>query len=71
MTTEQAIKIGWRGTEAREFAEWMTDVDRTITQITGLSYLDLPDWNYAEAFRGGMDSLDAAEEVLLEAGFDF
>ena len=52
------------------FIEWMRDVDRKIISLTsGISLLDLPDYPYQDWYEDGYSPTNAADEVLLSAGY--
>ena len=46
------------------FDRWMQLVDRHLSALCGLSYLDLPDQPYRDAFDDGWDAGDYAAEVM-------
>jgi len=51
------------------FEEWMEEVDKEVTDRSGLSVNDLPDINFRDLFLSGADPEEAAEEVLENAGY--
>jgi hypothetical protein len=54
-----------------DFDEWMRAVDLEVQAIAGVSYRDLPDWNYRDAYESGATPKEAAEEALEYGGFRF
>ncbi len=52
------------------FTAWMREVNFIIENKTGLSYNDLPDWDYVSAFEDEISPKDAASEALEDAGYD-
>ena len=57
-------------TEDVFFAIWMHAVNRAIQRRVMLSYDDLEDWGYWDAYDGDMSPRDAAIEALENAGWD-
>ena len=53
------------------FDEWMKKVDGHIHQIAQVTHLDIPDWDYADAWDDSRDPEDAAREALVAADFPF
>lgn len=51
------------------FNEWMNQVDNEISNICGLSYLDLADIAYRDMFDAGCSFSEAATEALENEGF--
>lgn len=65
-----AIRDGWSADEAPRFVAWCRAVSREIDRITGglvTSRDDLPDADYADAFRSNVPPRDMAIEVLQAA----
>lgn len=52
------------------FDEFMRRVDYTIGGALGISYLDLPDYDYLSLFRAGFTVVEAAKEAVTAAGLD-
>lgn len=53
------------------FDEWMSQVNAHIYRIAQVSHLDIPDWDYADAWDDSRDPEDAAREALVAADFPF
>lgn len=71
MTTEEAVSWGWKGEAAVNFAKWRTLVDGEMVKASGLSSMDMGDWDYASAFEEGILPVHAAHEALASNGFPF
>jgi hypothetical protein len=52
-----------------DFEGWMKALDKAVIAECGLSYQDLPDWDFRAAFDNGIAPEAAARSVLDEAGF--
>ena len=50
---------------------FMKRVDRVIEHECGLSYLDLPDYAYRDAYDDDADPRETALQALDNAGFPF
>ena len=46
-----------------DFSHWMDELDRHLYGLMGMSYMDLPDQPYRDAFDDGWDAGDYAAEV--------
>lgn len=57
-------------TENAGFALWMTRLNSRVMARVGVSYDDLEDWDYWSAYEGDMNPVDAANDMLEDAGFD-
>lgn len=53
------------------FQKWMSEVDDVVNGFCGLSYNDLPDWRWRDAFNDGMTPEEAVMDCLEEEGFHF
>lgn len=53
------------------FANFMKDVDREVTRISGLGVDDLPDYCFHDAFENEEDPREVARDVLEGADFPF
>jgi len=53
-----------------EFEKWLADVDAEVQARAGVSYKDLPDFLYRDAFDSGISATATAADVLAEAGFE-
>jgi hypothetical protein len=53
------------------FDEWLRAVDQEVQAMAGVSYRDLPDWTYRDAYDSGATPKEAAEEALEAGGFYF
>jgi hypothetical protein len=51
------------------FEQWMARVDREIARSTGLSYLDLADYGYRDAYDDELSPREVAADVLAAEGF--
>jgi len=58
-------------TENVYFAIWLQALDQAVARRVAVRYDDLEDWGYWDAYEAGMSPLDAALEMLAEAGWDF
>jgi hypothetical protein len=56
--------------ESRRFDAWLRRVDQEVGNLTGLSYLDLPDVSYWDMFDEGRTPRYAARKAVREAGGD-
>ena len=56
-------------TDDPEFALWLHYLDRAVMRLVMVSYQDLEDWNFADAYEAGMSPVDAAEQLLVDAGW--
>lgn len=57
--------------QSMTFEQWIAQVDKIIVNKFGVSYQDLPDWTWMDAFEDNMSPKDAAEtfvEELTESG---
>lgn len=50
------------------FDAWMVKVDAIIQKKCGLSYLDLPDYCYADEYEDGASPAEAAKAAIKAAG---
>lgn len=55
-------------TEDAGFALWMTRLNSRVMAQVGVSYDDLEDWDYWSAYEGDMNPVDAANDMLEDAG---
>jgi hypothetical protein len=53
----------------KSFNEWMNEIDNIIGNICGMSYLDLPDYAYQDAFDDECSPYEVAMAALDNAGF--
>ena len=53
------------------FAIWLHTLNRAVQRRVMLSFDDLEDWCYRDAYDGGMSPKDAALEMLEDNGYDF
>lgn len=51
------------------FAEWMNEVDRIVEALVGLSWSDLEDFGWRDAFDKGWSEDRAARAALKASGF--
>ena len=51
------------------FRAWWRKVDGNVMSVAGVSILDLPDAPYRDWFDDGLKPSEAAELVLMEAGW--
>lgn len=52
------------------FEEHMVEVDRIFIKFTGMSYVDWPDWCYADDYEDGLSPLETFENWRLEYWVD-
>ena len=52
------------------FAVWLHALNRAVQRRVMLSFDDLEDWCYRDAYDGGMSPKDAALEMLEDNGFE-
>lgn len=52
-----------------DFKSWMLALDNAVEATSGLSYKDLPDWDFRTSFDNGDAPGDAAKALLKEAGY--
>jgi hypothetical protein len=57
-------------TEDVIFAVWLQALDQAVRRRVLISYDDLEDWGYWDAYDAGMSPVDAAVEMLADAGWD-
>lgn len=65
---ERACADHW--TEDPYFALWLHYLDRTVRRTVLISYRDLEDWDYWSAYDAGMSPVDAAYDMLEDAGYE-
>lgn len=53
------------------FAIWLQALNQSVQRRVMLSFDDLEDWCYRDAYDGGMSPKDAALEMLEDNGYDF
>jgi len=53
------------------YEAWLARVDSEVMKICGMSYMDLPDYNYRDAFTDEESPEDVARCVVIEAGGGF
>ncbi len=53
-----------------KFGSWMLMVDAVLLQTAGVDSNDLSDWTYRDAFDDEMPPEEAAEEALVENGWE-
>jgi len=46
------------------FDQWMQQIDNIFMDKLGLSYMDIADWYYRDAYDDGLTPLEAAEEAF-------
>lgn len=51
------------------FEQWMQAVDQIIERLSGLTYLDLPDYPYYDWYEANITPKSAATRVLKSEGF--
>lgn len=52
------------------FAVWLQALDQAVQRRVLVRYDDLEDWRYRDAYDDGMSPVDAAVEMLEDAGWD-
>lgn len=52
------------------FHSYMIEVDREVRALTGLSWLDIEDFTYRDAYDDGVDPETAAREALENSGWE-
>lgn len=52
------------------FAVWLHTVNRAVQRRVGLSFDDLEDWGYRDAYDAGQSPKEAALEMLEDNGYD-
>jgi hypothetical protein len=57
-------------TDDVHFALWLETLDRAVQRRVLISYDDLEDWPYWDAYEAGMSPRDAALQMLADAGWD-
>lgn len=55
------------GDEDLDFQVWMDDMDEILDDACGFTHLDLPDWNYRDAFDAGRTPADCLDEILAHS----
>lgn len=63
---EVCHELGWEGAEAEAFSLFMELTNKIVERKTGLSILDFPDWEWADAFHSQTSSSDAAEMFISD-----
>ena len=53
-----------------KFQTWMLKVDAVLTATASINSNDLADWGYWDAFDDEMSPEEAAQEVLVENGWE-
>ena len=53
------------------FQLWMHRVSLAVSAISGLSVMDLSDYEYHDCYMGGEDARDVADAVLAENGYSY
>lgn len=51
-----------------DFTAWLKKVDALVEQKTGLSFLDLEDWSWRDAYDSGDRPFSAVEAFLSDLG---
>lgn len=51
------------------FDQWYRKVNACVQRKAGVCCDDLPDCDYRDLFEAGLSPVEAADEVLTEAGF--
>lgn len=51
------------------FAVWMHTLNRWVQRRVGLSYDDLEDWNYRDAYDADLTPYEAAVDMLVDNGW--
>lgn len=57
-------------TDDPRFALWLACVDRAVQRRVVLSYMDMEDWHYYDAYDAGMSPVEAALEALEYNGYN-
>ena len=65
--TETLSSVG----DKLDFNEWMRQVDREVESRAGVSYQDLPDWGFRDAYEDGMSPKAAAGRCIRAAKSEF
>ena len=55
----------------KSFEGWMRDVDAAVGAMAGMSYQDLDDYCYADAYEAGASAKATARRAVRAAGGDF
>lgn len=58
------------GTKDAYFGVWMHSLNHIVRRTTGLSFDDLEDWMYWDAYEGDMSPKEAATQMLADNGWD-
>lgn len=53
--------------QTQSFDDWMKSLDKVVIRSTGMSYQDLPDWDFRTAFDDGISPEVAAQGVIEDA----
>jgi len=61
---------GRRATMLSNFQDWMRRVDAVLNATASVDSNDLADWGYKNAFEDEMPPEEAAQEVLVENGWE-
>ena len=56
-----------RATAFDGFTAWMAKVDALMARSCGMSSMDLPDWNYRDAYDDGASPSSAARQAIRAA----
>lgn len=56
-----------RPAQSEDFDGWMKQLDKAVIAETGMSYHDLPDWDFRTAFDDGIPPDVAAKSVIDDA----
>lgn len=52
------------------FALWLHYVDKAVMRRTHMSYRDMEDWGYRDAYDGDLTPAEAAVEMLEDNGYE-
>lgn len=55
---------------ALTYEEWMEEVNKEVEAIAGVSVHDLPDFPSRDWYEAEVDPVEAAEDVLADAGWE-
>ena len=57
--------------EQEKYDRWMKRVDTICWSRLGMSYQDMPDWNWRDAFEDGATPSEAVRDFMEDEGYDF
>jgi len=55
------------GADEKDFIDWLVAADRIVEKRTGVGILDLPDWNWRDAYDDGLGPAIAAGGAIEQA----